>query len=221
MKEEIEAYIAKSYQIEQEANLENVYVTDHVPKQKKFTTIGQKDDEQFYRYQQSLQEYKNDMPERIRVGKPERYQRGSLLQKVFDPLAGAEKLENGALFYKVDEAELTNIDNEEKLRAEWELLKAANSNVLEVPEDDQDELRMALLDEMEKASPFSEDEFNAILDKEFSVFKNGEEYDYVKDMRDAFATSLERPVAERILDTIPEHVFWDIKTPRIADPQKF
>lgn len=57
-------------------------------------------------------------------------------------------------------------------------------------EDDYEELRIALLDEMEQLSPFSVDEFNEILDQEFAVFKKGEKYDYVKDMKDAFHRSL-------------------------------
>lgn len=80
---------------------------------------------------------------------------------------------------------------------------------------------MALLDELEQNSPFNVDEFNEVLDKEFSIFKNGEKYDFVRDLKDAFASSLERPAVDKILDTIPEHVFWDIKTPQVADPQRF
>ena len=82
------------------------------------------------------------------------------------------------------------IPNEEKLRAEWERAKSSNSGVLEASEDDFNELRIALMDEMEKNAPFTEDEFTDVLDKEFSVFKNGEKYDYVKDMKDAFSDSL-------------------------------
>ena len=74
---------------------------------------------------------------------------------------------------------------------------------------------------MEEQSPFSADEFNDILDKEFSVFKNGEKYDFVRDLKEAFGTGLERSAAEKILDTIPEHAFWDIKTPTRQDPQRF
>ena len=50
MKAEIEAYIAKAYSDEQAAQLKDVYVTDRVPKQKKFATVNKKDDEQFFRY---------------------------------------------------------------------------------------------------------------------------------------------------------------------------
>lgn len=74
---------------------------------------------------------------------------------------------------------------------------------------------------MEKDTPFSEEEFTQVLDKEFSVFKNGEKYDFVKDLKDAYSNSLERSAAEKIFDTIPDHAFWDIKTPVRNDPQRF
>lgn len=44
-KEEVEAYLAKAYEKEQLALMKDVYVTDHVPKTKKFNTINKKDDE--------------------------------------------------------------------------------------------------------------------------------------------------------------------------------
>ncbi len=77
------------------------------------------------------------------------------------------------------------------------------------------------MEDMEKNSQFNEDEFSDVLDQEFSVFKNGEKYDFVKDIKDAFSQSLEQPASEKILDTIPDHAFWDIKTPQVADPQRF
>jgi len=60
-----------------------------------------------------------------------------------------------------------------------------------------------------------------VLDKEFSVFRTGDKYDFVRDLKDAFASGLERPANEKILDTIPDHAFWDIKVPTTNDPQRF
>ncbi len=219
-KDEIEAYVAKAYQKELEAEMKDVYVTDHTPKQKKFATLGKQDDENFFKYKQALQEYNSEVPKPLVTPKKERYERGTLLQRVFDPLAGAEKDENGTLVYTVQDKELINVDNEEKLRAEWERLKAGIENPWDVSEEDQDAIRGALLDELQATSAFSIDEFNEILDKEFSVFKNGEKYDFVADLKDAFSGSLERPAADRILDTIPDYVFWDIKTPQLPDMQR-
>jgi hypothetical protein len=54
-KEEIEAYITKAYQTEAAELYKDVYVTDHVPKAKKFATTGSKDNEQFFQYKQALE----------------------------------------------------------------------------------------------------------------------------------------------------------------------
>ncbi len=113
------------------------------------------------------------------------------------------------------------IGSDEKLRAEYERLKAANEGSLEVSEEEVDQLREALINDLETNSPFTADEFQQVLDREFSVFKEGEKYDYVKDLKDAFAPALARPAADRILDTIPDHAFWDIKVPTVEDQQKF
>jgi hypothetical protein len=57
------------------------------------------------------------------------------------------------------------------------------------------------------------DKWNEYLDRELSVFKDGEKYDYVKDLADAYQEGLRKPLATKIFDTIPAHVFWDIKKP--------
>lgn len=101
-KEEIEAYIQSAYRKEMDAELKNVYVTDHTPKQRKYATINSQEDEQFYRYKQALQDYNSEAHSgNFATFQRERYPRGSLLQRIFDPLAGAQRLENGAIFYEV------------------------------------------------------------------------------------------------------------------------
>lgn len=221
MKEEIDNFLAKAYQSEAAAEMKDVYVTNHEPKTKKYFTTNSKEDEEFYRYKQAVADYNSDTKAK-EAKKTFKFEKGTFLQKIFDPMAGAERLENGALFYKLEDSELTAVVNdEEKLRKEFEKLKALNEEPLEVSEEDENELRIALLDEMEQLSPFTADEFNEVLDKEFSVFKTGEKYDFVKDMKDAYSAGLQKTTAEKILDTIPEHVFWDIKTPRGGDQQKF
>lgn len=111
--------------------------------------------------------------------------------------------------------------SEDRLRAQYEKLKSSIETPLEGDEENFDEIRIAMLSEMEEISPFSLDEFNDVLDKEFSVFKDGQKYSYIKDMKDAFKTGLAKSTSEKIFDTIPEHVFWDIKTPQIQDEQRF
>lgn len=53
------------------------------------------------------------------------------------------------------------------------------------------------------------------------MFKEGEKYDYVKDMKNAYAKALEKTAVDKILETIPDHAFWDIKVAQTRDEQKF
>jgi len=71
-----------------------------------------------------------------------------------------------------------------------------------------------LLQELdENKSIFKADDFEKILVKELGVFKDGEKYDFVKDLKDAYKNSLKTTTEDKILATIPDHVFWDIKKP--------
>lgn len=84
--------------------MEDVYITDHKPREKKYHTNSKKEDEAFYKYEQSLKEYM-DAP--IEAAEPAkvysgRYKRGSLAQKMFDPLAMATKNEDGTLIFEVE-----------------------------------------------------------------------------------------------------------------------
>lgn len=54
---------------------------------------------------------------------------------------------------------------------------------------------------------------NAYLDQELAIFKEGEKYDFVKDLKHAHKESIETSTANKIFKTIPDHVFWDIKKP--------
>lgn len=57
MKEEIEQFINHAYEQGHQDELADVYVTNHEQRTKKFTTASQKEDEQFFRYKQALQQY--------------------------------------------------------------------------------------------------------------------------------------------------------------------
>jgi hypothetical protein len=81
-------------------------------------------------------------------------------------------------------------------------------------EEEEESFRMAIIQELEENKAiFKADDFEKILVKELGVFKNGEKYDYVKDLKDAYKNSLKTTSEEKILATIPDHVFWDIKKP--------
>lgn len=69
---------------------------------------------------------------------------------------------------------------EERVRAEFE--RAQSQAVIE---EDGDELRVLLIEEA-GANDLPLDQWNEYLDRELSVFKNGEKYDYVKDLQDAY-----------------------------------
>jgi len=76
------------------------------------------------------------------------------------------------------------------LREEWEKIKGFNAEALEMTEEDEDELEYILLHDLEETSPNTLDEFNKVLDDQFSVFKEGDEYNFIKDIRDAFKNDL-------------------------------
>lgn len=82
----------------------------------------------------------------------------------------------------------------------------------DVIEDEGEDLRVALMEEI-NANHLPMEQWNEMLDRELSIFKNGEKYDYVKDLQDAYKAGLKKPLAEKIMDTIPAHYFWDIKKP--------
>ena len=54
--------------------------------------------------------------------------------------------------------------------------------------------------------------------RELDIFKAGEDYDFVKDLREGFADGLRESAADKIFKTIPDHAFWDIKKPIHEDP---
>lgn len=54
---------------------------------------------------------------------------------------------------------------------------------------------------------------NTFLDEQLAIFKAGEKYDYVKDMKNAHSEGISTSTAYKIFKTIPDHAFWDIKKP--------
>lgn len=71
------------------------------------------------------------------------------MQFMFDPFAGAKRLDNGALFYEVKDEELPAVlKDEDKLREEFEKIKEQENNPIE-PTEDNDDLKIALIQELE------------------------------------------------------------------------
>lgn len=221
MKDEIANYITSCYDFEKNHELKDLYVTDHSPVDAKYTTDNEEEDADFYDYQKSIDEYNSDdSAARVFGARNSKYERGSLLQRIIDPFAGAGRDENGSIIYKVQEKELNSfgLDNEDQLRAEWERLKAKNE-VWETDQEDETAFRLALVQELEEnTSVFKVEDFHDVLNKELGVFKKGEKYDYAKDLKEAYKDSLKTSTEQKILATIPEHVFWDIKKPQQSSP---
>ena len=115
---EIAAYITACYDAEKAEKFKDVYVTDHQPVDPKYVTAGEEEDQDYFEYQQSLDAYNADTKKVFKhVGKKQNYKKGSIMQKIMDPLAGVTKDEDGALHYHVEDRELKWIDNEEVLKA--------------------------------------------------------------------------------------------------------
>jgi len=192
--------------------MENVFVTDHKLVAKKYSTLSEEEDAHFYRIEQDLAEHEE------RVGKINltreshgRYERGSLAQVVFEPLAGATKDENGTTVYRMNEREVNLGLTEEGMRKEFDLRN--NLESMDFGEVEGNDMRVIFFEQMEQDSPFNENDWSAIISKEFNVFQEGEKYDYVKDMRHAYSEGLSKSLSEKIFETIPDYVFWDIKKP--------
>lgn len=54
------AYIDKCYKYEEEQLLKDVYVTDHVRVEKRLISNNEEEDQDFFDYEQSVDEYNND-----------------------------------------------------------------------------------------------------------------------------------------------------------------
>jgi hypothetical protein len=105
---EINAYIQSCYDFEAGKLLEDVYVTDHQPEAKKYLTGSEEEDQDFYEYEQSVAEYnQGGAGKKLQGAGRTKYERGSLLQKIHDPFAGAPRDEDGAIVYEVTDAELS------------------------------------------------------------------------------------------------------------------
>ena len=125
MKDEIQAVIDEAYAKDQaEQNLQNLYMTNHVPKQKKYNTLNEEEDAQFYEHLKRVKEYnQSDKTERVDQYESGKYPLGSLMQRIAEPLAGAKKLENGTRFYEVSDKELEVKLDENRLKARYERVK--------------------------------------------------------------------------------------------------
>ena len=81
-------------------------MTDHEPAPKQYLTGSEAEDEDAAEYERALAEYNTAQIQKVSAH-DSRYEKGSLMQKMFDPFAGASKAEDGAIEYALDENELS------------------------------------------------------------------------------------------------------------------
>ena len=185
---------------------------------KKYLTNNEEEDQDFYEYQQSIAAYNATSTKKSTLsgrGAP-KYERGSLMQRLVDPFAGAPRDEDGAIVYTVTDSELADkkLDDPDYMKALYQEF-TSKAEVWDIDAEDEDAWRIGLMEELESYNTqFNIDDFHAVLDKELAVFQKGEKYDFVKDLKDAYKDSLKTTSEQRIFDTIPDHVFWDIKKPQ-------
>ena len=133
-----------------------------------------------------------------------------MMQRVFEPLAGAVNLPNGGLFMEIIDKDVALDCNEAKARKLYALLK---EDQLTEGDDDGDEMRIANNKAKDLENYINTDALRGRMEKEFGLFLKGEKYSYVDDIRNAYQEDLSTPMELKIIRTIPDHVFYDIKTP--------
>ena len=195
--------------------LKDVYVTDHTPRVKKFNTNSESEDVQYYNYMKSLEDYKRKFQSVDKKTNPMesgKYARGSLLQRMLEPLAGSVKLDNGSVYLEVLDKDLKVELDEDRAKKLYDLYKQD-----QVSEDDDasDEIRISMARDRQAESNFEKDVLREKMDAEFELFLKGEKYDFVTDLVKSNEAELSTPLESKIFDTIPSFVFYDIKKPRI------
>lgn len=211
---EVSSYIEACEDYERGEKLKDVYVTDHVPATPKYLTGSDEEDDECRAYEASVNAYNSAGAGEDDVGGG-LYRRGSLMQRILDPFAGAPRDADGAIVYNVTEEEMSaeGVNDQEVLKKKYEIAMK-NAAVSDLDPEDEDAWREAVVDELSnERSPFDLEEFHAVLDKELAIFDKGEKYDYVKDLKDAHKQGLSQSLEAKIFATIPDHAFWDIKKP--------
>lgn len=128
--QEISKYINDCYEVEDQIKLEDVYVTDHKKVEPKRLTVGEEEDAEFFEYQKSIDEYNNDIPAVKFHGKEKSlYERGTVLQRLLDPLSECGKDENGTYWMEMTDKDFSHFDLENEVKAikEYESIKKNKS----------------------------------------------------------------------------------------------
>lgn len=126
--------------------MQDIYVTDHVPSAKKHLTNSEEEDEEFYAYQKSLEEYDNEPETKVFTSRRAKYVKGSLMQKIMDPFAESYRDEEGTIIYTLEEKELAHFNHEDEshMRSMYEKAKS-NQEVWDVDTEDEEAWRIAMI----------------------------------------------------------------------------
>ena len=97
----------------------------------------------------------------------------------------------------------------------YETLKSQEAIDAEDDADDAYETRVAMLTDIMQTDNgmMTHEEMTAQIQKEFAVFQAGEPYDYVTDLKRQYNAQMQDSLSVKMLKTIPDHYFWDIKAP--------
>lgn len=93
-----------------------VYVTDRVPREKKYNTINSKEDRDFYDYKKSLDEYNSNIVKIIEAEVAQLPEHESLT----DPMPKAIKLNDGSQYLMVTQEDIATDDH---IKLEYDLRK--------------------------------------------------------------------------------------------------
>lgn len=215
MTRQIQDYIEDAYDQLRARQMGDVSVTDRKPRDQKFATLNSGDDQEFFEYKKAVEEYNSDATSVRKKSQP------LTVDELLEDLPGSVKLQDGSDFLVVTE---DDISSEQERDAMYEKILEMEEEVGEVEEKDEDD----------EDDDDDEDEYNALkgydpedeywqdLLKEKSyttraiemmnVFEENEQYDAVKDMQTAFKSTAV-PLKDQLIQSLPEHVFMDIKTP--------
>lgn len=105
------------------------------------------------------------------------------------------------------------LDDEERLRKEFTKMKEHGES-WDLPEDPEEAANEIYKEMNEKEHGFNIDEWNEIIAKDLGIFEE-DKYQFNKDMKSAYHRSLRSNTEDKIFETIPDHYFWDIKTPQM------
>lgn len=102
-----------------------IYVTDHQPRERKVHTLNQSEDQKLFAYHQAMKEYNATPSDNFKQQQAKTKAASTFLERMFNPLSGFTRNQDGQLFYQISDEELPDyLSDEERLRHEFNTLKA-------------------------------------------------------------------------------------------------